>query len=424
MEQPETPFGLLGRKLGHSWSRPIHEQLGSAPYRHIELEPDQVAPFIEAGGWQGLNVTIPYKIEAARLADERSPRVEALGAANTLVRRADGRVFAENTDVLGFSWMLGRFCEREIGSDTAKSLGGKKALVLGSGGASQAIQASLAETGAEVVVVSRSGADNYGNLIERHADAALIVNTTPVGMYPDCPATPIAEEDLARMPGLLAVLDVVYNPRRTGICLAAEHIGIPSESGLAMLVAQAFFASELFQAKKLDERLIEGIEATIYRQTQNIVLIGMPGAGKTTTGRRLAHRLGRPFVDVDEAVAQKCGRSAASIIETDGEDAFRRIETEVTGECCACSGLVVACGGGVVTRPENLDLLRQNGTVVMIDRPLSELSSSGRPMSRAKGIKRLADERMDAYRSWSDVRIACSGSAEGDAAQILETLGF
>ncbi|MDO4849205.1 MAG: shikimate kinase [Coriobacteriia bacterium] len=425
MAAAATPFGLLGRKLGHSWSKPIHEQLGSAPYSHIELEPEEVAPFIrENGSWRGLNVTMPYKLDAARLADERSPRVEALGAANTLVRREDGSVFAENTDVLGFSWMLGRFCSRELGSDAATVLAGKKALVLGSGGASQAIQASLADTGADVVVVSRSGADNYGNLVERNADAALIVNTTPVGMYPNCPGTPVAEEDLARMPGLLAVLDIVYNPRRTGICLAAEHLGIPSESGLAMLVAQAFFASELFQAKKLDEALIEGIEASIYRQTQNIVLIGMPGAGKTTTGRRLAHLLGRPFVDVDEAVAQKCGRSAASIIETDGEDAFRRIETEVTGECCARSGLVVACGGGVVTRPENRDLLRQNGTVIMIDRPLSELSSNGRPMSRAKGVERLAAERMDAYRSWSDARIACSGSAEGDAAQILQTLGF
>ncbi len=421
---PQTPFGLLGRKLGHSWSRPIHERLGSAPYSHVELEPEEVAPFIKAGGWRGLNVTMPYKTDAARAADVRSERVEALGAANTLVRREDGTVFAENTDVLGFSWMLERFCARELGRSARAALGGKKALVLGSGGASQAVRASLAEAGARVVVVSRTGTDNYANLIERNADAAIIVNTTPVGMYPNCPATPVPEGDLAQMPGLSAVLDIVYNPRRTGICLAAEHLGVPSESGLAMLVAQAFFASELFQGKTLDQALCDSIETDIYRQTQNIVLIGMPGAGKTTTGKRVARSLGRPFIDVDEAVQQETGRTAAQIIREDGEAAFRDVETEVTGRYCARSGLVVACGGGVVTRPENLDLLRQNSTVIMLDRPLGELSSKGRPMSQAKGVERLAAERMELYRGWADHIVTCAGSPEQDAEQIASIFGF
>ena len=419
-----TPFGLIGRKLGHSWSRQIHEQLGSAPYSHLELEPGEVAGFLAEGRWRGLNVTIPYKADAARAAEARSERVERLGVANTLVRRADGSVFAENTDVLGFSWMLDRFCRRELAAEAADALAEKKCLVLGSGGASQAVQAALSETGARVVVVSRSGADNYANLLERNADAALIVNTTPVGMYPACPATPAPESELARMPGLLGALDVVYNPCRTGICLAAERLGIPSESGLAMLVAQAFFASELFQGRDLDEAQIAQIEADIHRQTQNIVLIGMPGAGKTSTGKRLARMLGRTFVDVDDEIARQEGTGAARIIEKQGEDAFREIETRVTGELCARSGLVVACGGGVVTRPENRDLLRQNGRVVMIDRPLGELSSSGRPMSRAKGVEQLARERMGAYRAWSDVRIECTGSAEGDARKILSSVGF
>lgn len=419
-----TPYGLLGRKLGHSWSRQIHEQLGSAPYTHVELEPEEVAPFIREQSWRGLNVTMPYKLDAARAADERSARVERLGAANTLVKRDDGSIFAENTDVLGFSWMLRRFLGRELGEAGEGALLGKKALVLGSGGAAQAIIASLEDAGALPVVVSRRGEDNYGNLLERHGDAALIVNTTPVGMYPSCPDTLLTAEDLGRMGSLLGVLDIVYNPRRTGICLAAEAAGLPSESGLAMLVAQAFFASELFQGRELDQALIGSIEQDIYRQTQNIVLIGMPGAGKSTTGRRVAHLLGRPFVDIDEAIEQQEGRSAASIIEQDGEDAFRRVETEATGRACARSGLVVACGGGVVTRERNRDLLRQNGTVVMLDRPLGELSSSGRPMSRTKGIERLAAERMGAYLSWADVRIRCAGSAEADAQQILEELDF
>ena len=420
----QTPFGLIGRKLGHSWSRQIHEELGSAPYSYLELEPEDVAGFIREGAWRGINVTIPYKADAAQAADEQSPRVERLGVANTLVRRPDGTIYAENTDVLGFAWMLDRFCRRDLGGSANEVLLGKKCLVLGSGGASQAVQAALEDACAGAVVVSRAGEDNYENLLERHTDASLIVNTTPVGMFPSCPATPVPTEDLARMRGLLGVLDVVYNPNRTGICLAAESLGLPSESGLAMLVAQAFFASELFQGKRLDEASIEPIERDIERQTRNIVLIGMPGAGKTTTGKRLARLLGRPFVDIDDEIALRCGKTAAQIIEQQGEDAFRQIESEVTGDICSRSGLVVACGGGVVTRPENRDLLRQNGIVVMVNRPLAELSSKGRPMSMAKGVEQLAAERMDAYRSWSDVRIECTGAAEGDAELILSKVGF
>ncbi|WP_321972682.1 shikimate kinase [Paratractidigestivibacter sp.] len=423
--QMQTPYGLLGRKLGHSWSRPIHEQLGSAPYSHLELEPADVTPFIrENTDWRGLNVTIPYKADAAAAADEQSPRVAALGVANTLVRREDGTIFAENTDVLGFSWMLGRFCEQALGCDAASALAGKKALALGSGGASQAIQASLCEAGADVVVVSRSGEDNYGNLLERHADAALIVNTTPVGMFPNCPASPLPDGALEAMGGLVGVLDVVYNPCRTKICLDAERAGIAYETGLPMLVAQAFFASELFQGKALDEGLCESILASIRRKTESIVLIGMPGAGKTSAGKRLARALGRPFVDIDEAIAQREGRSAAQIIESEGEDAFRAIETQVTGDVAAKPGLIIACGGGVVTRPENRDLLRQNGHVVMLDRKLDELSSKGRPMSRAKGVEQLAHERMGAYRSWADLIVKCTGTADGDAALITQKLGF
>ena len=191
-----------------------------------------------------------------------------------------------------------------------------------------------------------------------------------------------------------------------------------------MLVSQAFFASELFQGRELDESLCEEILADLRRRTENIVLIGMPGAGKTSTGKRLAHTLGRPFVDIDEAIAQKTGRGAAEIIERDGEPAFRDIETEVTGEVASRSGLVVACGGGVVTRARNRDLLRQNGHVVMLDRPLDELSSKGRPMSRAKGVEQLARERMDAYRGWADLIVGCTGSADGDAELIIQRLGF
>lgn len=411
-----APFGLVGRTLGHSWSRQIHERLGSAPYALHELEPDEVAPFVRGGAWRGLNVTIPYKRRAAELADERSPRVERLGAANTLVRREDGSILAENTDVLGFFWMLARFCRRELGSSVSEALGSRKALVLGSGGASQAVRLALEEyAGMDVVTVSRSGKETYEGLARRHADAALVVNTTPVGMFPNCPASPLDEETLSALTGLVAVLDVVYNPRRTGLLLAAERLGLPAESGLAMLVAQALYASELFQGRDLDDSLVAEVEGQIRAQTENVVLIGMPGAGKSSCGRALARLLGRPFVDVDEAIALECGRTAAQIIREDGEEAFRDVETEVTGRYAARSGLVLACGGGVVTRAENRDLIRQNARVVFLDRPIAELSDDGRPMSQAKGVERLAAERMDAYRSWADVTLPCTGSPAGDA---------
>ncbi|HJB54550.1 MAG TPA: shikimate kinase [Candidatus Olsenella avistercoris] len=411
-----APFGLVGRTLGHSWSRQIHERLGSAPYALHELEPDEVATFVRDGAWRGLNVTIPYKRRAAELADERSPRVERLGAANTLVRREDGSILAENTDVLGFFWMLARFCRRELGSSVSEALGSRKALVLGSGGASQAVRLALEEyAGMDVVTVSRSGKETYEGLARRHADAALVVNTTPVGMFPNCPASPLDEETLSALTGLVAVLDVVYNPRRTGLLLAAERLGLPAESGLAMLVAQALYASELFQGRDLDDSLVAEVEGQIRAQTENVVLIGMPGAGKSSCGRALARLLGRPFVDVDEAIALECGRSAAQIIREDGEEAFRAVETEVTGRYAARSGLVLACGGGVVTREENRDLIRQNARVVFLDRPIAELSDDGRPMSQTKGVERLAAERMDAYRSWADVTLPCTGSPAGDA---------
>ena len=419
---PDAPFGLVGHPLGHSWSPRIHELLGSSPYDLHDLENDEAARFIRGGRWQGLNVTIPHKRLAAELADTRSSRVERLGVANTLVREDDGTISAENTDVLGFSWMLERFFRREHGKGAEELLAGRSALVLGSGGASRSVQASLAEVGARAIVVSRTGSETYEGLAERHPDAALIVNTTPVGMYPSCPAAPLDEASLASLDGLLGVLDVVYNPRRAGICLAAERLGIPSESGLAMLVAQAFFASELFQGRKLDEALVDKIEQDILAETQNVILIGMPGSGKSSCGRALARLLGRPFVDVDDAIAAESGRSAAEIIRSEGEGAFRAIETRVTGGYAARSGLVIACGGGVVTRPENYDLLHQNGTIVLLDRPLEELSSRGRPVSQAKGVARLAAERMGLYRAWADITLTCTGSAEGDALAVRRLL--
>ena len=418
-------FGLIGRRLGHSWSPLIHESLGSAPYALLELEPEEVEPFLRGGAWRGLNVTIPYKLDAARLADVRSDAVSALGAANTLVRRGDGTILAENTDVLGFAWLLTRFCRERLGGSPRELLEGREALVLGSGGAARAVSYAL-ETyaGASAVMVSRSGPEGYEDLERRHRDAALVVNATPVGMYPACPATPLEQGVLAALPGLLGVLDIVYNPRRTGLVLAAERLGLPAESGLAMLVAQALYASELFQGRDLDDALIGGIERDLLARTDNVVLIGMPGAGKTSCGRELARLLHRPFVDLDDAIALESGREPSRIITEEGEEAFRRLETEAARRYGGRSGLVVACGGGIVTRAENYDLLHQNGTVVLIDRPLDQLSSDGRPLSQAQGIERLAAQRRPLYESWADVTVRCTGSASGDAAAVRDLLGL
>ncbi|WP_130812179.1 shikimate kinase [Olsenella sp. Marseille-P4559] len=419
-----APFGLLGRNLGHSWSPRIHTSLGSVPYELFEREPDDVEGFVRNGTWSGLNVTIPYKRDAARLADERSPRVDRLGAANTLVRRPDGTIYAENTDVLGFSLMLNRFCTRRLGVSAREVLAGKPAVVLGSGGASAAVQAALDDAGALVSVISRSGSDTYETLAERHADAVLMVNATPVGMYPNCPASPVPEEVLAQLKNLVGVLDVIYNPTLTGIVLAAERLGIPADTGLSMLVAQALRSSELFQGRSLDVSLVDVIERQILSETSNVVLIGMPGCGKTTTGKRLARMLGRPFVDIDDAIDASTGESAATIINTRGVQEFRRVESRVTGEYGARSGLVIACGGGVVTVPSNYDLLHQNGTIVFIDRSLSELETSGRPVSASKGVEALARERMGSYRSWADYSLVSIGSPAGNARAIQGLLGL
>lgn len=399
--------------------------MGSVPYALFEREPDELAEFFANGPWDGINVTIPYKCQAAEVADERSVRVERLGVANTLVRRSDGSLFAENTDVLGFAWLLERFAEEHLGGALRSDLGNGEALVLGSGGASQAVQAALDDaTDLDVHVISRQGPDTYVNLAERHPEARLIVNTTPVGMYPNCPASPLESGCLEAFSGLLGVMDVVYNPERTGICLEAERLGIPSASGLGMLVSQAFYASQLFQEKELDPSLVDECEQTIRKATRNIVLIGMPGAGKTSAGRALARLLGRPFVDLDDAFAVETGISAGDFISQNGEAAFRVKETEVAASYGAKSGLVIACGGGIVTQQRNYAHLHQNGSIVFIDRPLYQLTTNGRPLSQRKGIERLANERMDLYRSWADTAIVCTGSAAGDALLIKARLGL
>lgn len=422
----DTTYGLLGKTLGHSWSPKIHALLGTTPYNLIELAPEELPAFIARGSWRGLNVTIPYKIEAARLADKSSDAVRRLGAANTLSRTQDGQVVADNTDLAGFACLLEDFCQREYYTSAAELLTQHEVVVLGTGGASKAICAALEDVGATPVCISRSGRQNYQNLTERHPHARLLINTTPCGMYPNNHTQAVSEAQLEQLPQLKGVLDIVYNPQNTRLVQTARKLGIPASGGLLMLVAQAARSAEIFTNHELNFSLqdVQNICSHIARDTTNIALIGMPGSGKTSAGRRLARLLHRPFVDLDDAFQTEAGMSAAAYISNYGEPAFRELESEQVAKYASQSGLVIACGGGVVVRDKNWAPLHQNSTVVMLNRPLNELSVEGRPVSQQKGIEVLAAERMSLYQSWADLIFDTTGSAASDAEQLAQLLGF
>lgn len=401
--------GLLGRKLGHSYSPQIHSQLGSYDYRLFEKEPEELEAFLKNGDFTGLNVTIPYKKDVIPFLDELSPRAKALGAVNTIVRR-NGKLIGHNTDYFGFETML---------LSTGVSLQGKKALVCGSGGASSTATAVLKAHGANVVVLSRTGKDNYQNL-NRHSDAALIVNATPVGMYPNVEASPI--EDLAAFPMLEGVLDLVYNPARTSILLKAEALGIPCVNGLRMLVAQAKESAEWFTGESIDSGCIEMIYNRLRRQMENIILIGMPGCGKTTVGASLAKILSRPLKDADAELEQAVGRKITEILPTDGEASFRSLESETLLDLGKQSGLVIATGGGCVTIPNNYEKLHRNGTIVWLKRDLDLLPTDGRPLSQTGHLQEMYQKRAPLYARFADFSVENSGDPQETAEEIIRIL--
>ena len=399
----EKVYGLLGRKLGHSWSVPIHTALGCQGYRLIELEPGELEGFLEQPNIGGLNVTIPYKRDVMPFCDVIAPMARAIGSVNTLTRRADGKLYAFNTDAAGFCWMTER---------AGISFAGKKVLVLGSGGASLTAQACAKQLGArEVVVISRSGPDNYNNL-DRHADADIVVNTTPVGMFPNTGASPV---DLTVFPNCSGVLDVVYNPRRTALLLQAEALGIPCSDGLPMLVAQAKAAEEHFFEKSIPDSENQRILAQLRRETCNIVLIGMPGSGKTTVGQALAELTGREAIDIDQRIVERSGRPIPEIFAQEGEAAFRALEREETAEAGKLSGKIILTGGGVVKDPRNYGSLHQNGRIYHLVRDLDLLPTEGRPLSQATPLATLWAERAPLYARFRDIEIGNNGSAQETA---------
>ena len=401
--------GLLGKTLGHSYSPTIHALLGDYEYALYEKTEAELPGFLEKGDWEGLNVTIPYKKTVLPYCDRLSDAARRTGSVNTLVRR-DGELLGDNTDVAGF---------RAAAEASGLSFGGKKALVLGSGGASAAVCAALEDLGAVPTVVSRRGENNYGNL-ERHADAHFLVNATPLGMYPDNGVSPL---DPGRFPHCEGVFDVIYNPARTALLLQAEALGIPAFNGLRMLVAQARRSSEDFTGASIPGEAVERITLLLERRMENIVLIGMPGCGKSTLAAMLGKAAGREVLDADALIAQAAGKSIPEIFETEGEEGFRRRESAVLKELGKRSGAVIATGGGCVTREENYPLLHQNGRIFLLRRDLASLPKEGRPLSLAGDLTRMAAEREPLYRRFADQEIDNNSSPEEALRQIMEVMG-
>lgn len=403
-------YGLLGRTLRHSYSPQIHALLGDYEYRLFEVEPQDLEAFLKKREFGGINVTIPYKKDVLPYLSGISDNAKRIGAVNTIIVKEDGGLYGDNTDYDGFLCLVQK---------SGFQVKGKKALVLGTGGASLPISAVLSDLGArEVVFISRSGENNYQNL-SRHADADLIVNTTPVGMYPNNLKAPLS---LSEFPNLSGVLDIVYNPQKTKLILDAERLGIPAYSGLLMLVAQGKRAAELFLGHDIPDSETDRIFKKLSTEMQNIVLVGMPGCGKTTVGKALAEQLNRPFFDADEEILKRTGKSAEAWIEACGEAVFRQKETEVLESLCKQSGTVIATGGGAVTVPENADILRQNSIVFFINRDVSALPVEGRPLSKATALSEMYEVRLPMYRGVCDYEIAADGSVEAVVRRILEEL--
>lgn len=416
-----APYGLIGEKLSHSWSAAIHEKLGSFPYQLHELSASELKGFLKDQPWQGLNVTIPYKKDACALADSASEAARATRAANTLVKDVNGFIAADNTDVYGFEYLV---------KSLKVNLSHKKTIVLGAfGGAGQAICYALKKGGAYVVGVSRNPHESSSYVdcaitydqIKLHYDADLLVNATPVGMFPHAGDSPLSKEELAAFTSLQCVIDLIYNPLRSQLLLDAESLGILNANGLKMLVAQAARASSLFLEQDVSGSQIENISRELHASKENIVLIGMPGVGKTSTGEALAKLLNRPWIDTDFLIKQKTHCEAATYLQTHGEAAFRCLEHEVIQGISSMSGAVISCGGGVVVTPSNYQLLHQNGKLIYLTRPLEDLAIVGRPLSERMGVQNLAAVRIPLYEAWADVTFSCLGSPEADAKGLLAT---
>ncbi len=401
--------GLLGEKLGHSFSPMIHGELADYSYVLVEKAPDEVEGFVKNGELDAYNVTVPYKKTVMPFLDVISPEALSIGAVNTVVRGKDGKKYGYNTDYFGFCYML---------DASGIDVSGKKALVFGAGGASATVCAVLRDRGVkELIVVSVE--DNTPEFLANHADAEIIVNATPVGMYPHNGASPV---NLSLSPACSGVLDVIYNPSKTALLLDAEARGIAHANGLSMLVAQAAKAFEFFTGDVAEDGACERIVKSIENRTKNIILIGMPGCGKSTVGRLIAEKLGRPFYDADNVFTEEFGTTPAEVIQGEGEEKFRQMEHEIAEKLGKNSGTVISCGGGVVTREYNYPSLHQNGTIIFLERALEKLSKKGRPLSQSTPIEQLYAARIGAYRRFADICVTSTEVPENTATLIINKL--
>ena len=404
-------YGCIGEHLPHSFSKEIHAEIGSYAYELKELTPAELPAFMAAKDFQGINVTIPYKQAVIPFLDHIDETAEAIGAVNTVVNRG-GELWGYNTDLFGLTRLIRR---------AGLELSGRKVLILGTGGTSRTAAYAARQLGAgQILKVSRAakaGAVSYDEALKDHADAEIILNTTPCGMYPHPEAQPLS---LKAFGSLRGVADVIYNPLRTRLILEARALGLPAEGGLYMLVAQAVRASELFLDTAYPEDLTDRVYARMLRRKENLVLIGMPGSGKTAAGRLLAEKTGLPFFDTDQLIVEKAGKPITEIFRDAGEQAFRDLESEVIRDLSLRGGIIVSTGGGAVLRPENVTALKQNGRLFWLDRePEALIPTDDRPLAdTADKMKRLYAERRPVYQSAADEIIPVTGTP----LQVAETV--
>ena len=391
-------FGLIGKTLKHSYSKKIHALLGDYPYEMHEITPEQVGDFVLNTALDGFNITIPYKKDVLPFLDQIDERALLIGAVNTVVKR-DGRIKGYNTDFDGMVYMLSR---------AGITLKDKNVLILGSGGTSNTAQAVSKSLGAKKVsVLSRVGEINYENYKEKVADTEVVINATPVGMYPENYTCKI---DLSAFPMLTGVADAVYNPALTTLLYQAKKRNLSYTNGLPMLVAQAKYALEIFMDKKISDSVIEPIIKQLAKEKTNIVLVGMPGSGKTSVGKLLANELSMEFLDTDYLIEQRENKSIPQIFEQFGEEYFRKAESEVLRDVGILSGKIISTGGGVVKNYENYFPLKQNAIIVWIDRDIEKLVTDGRPLSKnLETVKKLYAERKDAYTAFADIKADNNG---------------